>query len=135
VSDVDRLRRLASPAAALGGMLLAVTYVGTVDPHETGHYPSCPTWTLFGVYCPGCGSLRAINSLAHGDVGAAVGSNAFAVLALALLAYWWVRWTGRRWSNRPRRGLAHPAWSWALLAAILAFTAIRNLPFGSALAP
>jgi hypothetical protein len=133
--DVRRRVRLAGPLAALGGLVVAVTYVGRVDPHEPGHYPACPIRAGLGIFCPGCGSLRALNSLAHGDLGAAVGSNVLAVLALPLLAFWWVRWVRRQWSGRPRASLAQPTWTWILLAAVLAFTVVRNLPVGSALAP
>ncbi|GMA37439.1 DUF2752 domain-containing protein [Demequina litorisediminis] len=54
---LGRLHPLVVPLAVGAGALAAVTYVGNVDPHEGGHYPTCPSLLLTGFYCPGCGSL------------------------------------------------------------------------------
>ena len=45
---------------------------------------------MTGAWCPGCGSLRAVNDLTHGDVLAAASSNLVLVLALPVLALLWV---------------------------------------------
>ena len=37
-----------------------------------GHYPTCPFLAITGWYCPGCGSLRAVHDLLHGDLAGAV---------------------------------------------------------------
>jgi hypothetical protein len=109
--------------------------VGSVDPNEPGHYPVCPLLALTGVYCPGCGGLRSAHALAHGDVAAALGANALAVLGFALFAVFVVFWVVRVLRSRPVTvPLRSPHW-WALGAAALIFTVVRNLPAGSSLAP
>ena len=35
-----------------------------------------------GIYCPGCGGLRAVNDLTNGDVGAALSSNILVTLMI-----------------------------------------------------
>ncbi|MDH2428562.1 DUF2752 domain-containing protein [Sphaerisporangium sp. TRM90804] len=132
-------RRGRALAAPLGTAVLAaavVAYVGAVDPGEPGHYPPCPFLFVTGLYCPGCGTLRAIHALAHGDVPSALGLNVLTVGTVPFLLFWWGRWTLRAWQGRPaRRTLAHPGWLYGLLALIVVFWVARNLPSGAFLAP
>ena len=46
-----------------------------------GTTPSCPLYAVSGLYCPGCGTLRCLHALTHGDLGAALGFNVLTVLA------------------------------------------------------
>ncbi|MET4667390.1 hypothetical protein ABID94_000246 [Streptomyces sp. PvR018] len=129
------LGRLATPLGILAAVTAAFTYVGTVDPNDPGHYPVCPLLKLTGVFCPGCGGLRSAHAFIHGDLGAAFSANAVATTGYFLFAAVWVLWLVRAWRGRPLRiGLA-PAWWWGIGALLLIFTVVRNLPFGSALAP
>src|SRR4051794_1840765 len=74
----------------------ALAYVGVVDPHLPGTlFPPCPFRLLTGWNCPFCGGLRMTHDLLHGDVGAAVVDNVFALIGLPLLAIW-VLWRIRR---------------------------------------
>jgi hypothetical protein len=129
------MSRAAAPAAVLGLAAAATAYVAAVDPNEPGHYPGCPFLALTGWYCPGCGSLRTVHALAHGDVAAAFGLNPLTVLALPLLAATWLLWTRRRLAGRERTRVA-PAWTLhLLLVAMLLFWFLRNLPAFTWLAP
>ena len=56
--------RRRAPLAVAGAALVAVVTVGVRDPHAAGNYPTCPSIALFGVHCPGCGSMRAMHELA-----------------------------------------------------------------------
>ncbi|MFI1929566.1 DUF2752 domain-containing protein [Streptomyces sp. NPDC020330] len=130
-----RVRRLATPVGILAAVAGAFAYVGTVDPNESGHYPVCPLLQLTGVLCPGCGGLRSAHAFIHGDLGAALEANAIATVGYFLFAAVWVLWLVRAWRGQPLRiGLA-PVWWWGVGAVLLIFTVVRNLPFGSALAP
>jgi hypothetical protein len=128
-------RRLAGPFATAGLTAAVVGYVGLVDPNQAGHYPTCPFLFLTGFYCPGCGSLRAIHALAHLDVLTAVDRNPLTVAAVPLLVWTWLRWTRRAARGRARTWAA-PTWAvWSLLAVILGFWLLRNLPGLEWLAP
>ena len=130
-----RARALRAPVAAAGVALAATTYVGLVDPNQSGHYPTCPFLFITGYYCPGCGSLRAVHALTHGDVGAAVGLNVLAVVGMVLAATIWGRWVLRSWRGQPRTRVA-PAWTLYLaLGVVVVFWNVRNLTVGEALAP
>lgn len=135
-ATAGRWERMAAPAFTTGGLALATLALHVRDPHEQNSWGLCPSAAL-GFSCPGCGGLRAVNDLTHGDLAAALSSNLllvvampFAVLALAL-------WGRDRW-----RGTA-PTARWrrlrplvpALVVAVVAFTVARNLAFGSWLAP
>ncbi|GII26662.1 DUF2752 domain-containing protein [Planotetraspora mira] len=133
---VDRLRSVLAPLGVAAVTGAAFTYVGAVDPNQPGHYPTCPFLFLTGLYCPGCGSLRAMHALGHADFVSALGLNPLAVATLPFLLFWWGRWTLRSWQGRPARtSLAHPAYIWGLFVVVLVFGVVRNTPFGQFLAP
>lgn len=128
-------RRLLAPVATLAGVAAAFAYVGAVDPNEPGHYPVCPLLRFTGLYCPGCGGLRSAHAFVHGDLPAALGANAPAVLGYGLFAVVMVLWLIRVIRAVPMRLAISPAWWWGIGAVLALFTLVRNLPFGSALAP
>jgi hypothetical protein len=125
------LRPLGVAVAALVG----TGYVATVDPNAVGHYPTCPFLAITGWYCPGCGSLRALHALAHGDVWSALARNPFAVVAAGYLVVSWVLWFERTARGRPRRWLAPPWVLYTVLGAILVFWVLRNVPGWTWLSP
>ncbi len=136
VTPPRSLRARLAPPLAVGGVAAAVvTYVGVVDPNQAGHYPTCPFLWLTGLYCPGCGSLRAIHALAHLDVVTALDRNPMTVLAVPLLVAVYVLWTARTVRGRPRTWVAPPWLVWSLLGAIIAFWVLRNVPAFGWLAP
>lgn len=49
--------------------------------------PHCPFHLLTGLYCPGCGSQRALSSLLHGEFLQATRFNVLLVVCLPLLFY------------------------------------------------
>ena len=86
---------------------------------------------LLGIDCPGCGSLRMLYSLLHGDLPAAARFNALALIALVLLVWAYAVWTYGRIVGR--RLLNWPDHRWAAavaLAAVSVWFVVRNLPFG-----
>lgn len=123
------------PLAVGAAGLLGAGYVTAVDPNAAGHYPTCPFLWATGWYCPGCGALRAMHALGHGDVMTALARNPFAVVAAGYIAISWMLWLRRRVTGRPTSWLA-PAWVLhGVLGAILVFWALRNLPGWTWLSP
>jgi hypothetical protein len=134
-SGTGRVRAMRGPLAAAGAALAATTYVALVDPNESGHYPACPFLAVTGYFCPGCGSLRAVHALTHGDLRAAVGLNVLTVVAAVAVSGLWGQWALRRWRGQPRSRVA-PAWTlYLVLGAVVVFWIVRNLTVGEALAP
>ncbi|MCN9239741.1 DUF2752 domain-containing protein [Streptomyces sp. RY43-2] len=129
------LRRTAPPVGVLAGVLAAFAYVGAVDPNQPGHYPVCPLLRFAGVFCPGCGGLRSAHAFVHGDVLAALQDNALAVGGYLLFAVVWSVWLVRAVRGRPLRLDLGPVHLWCLGTLLVAFTVVRNLPFGGWLHP
>ena len=71
---------MVAPVATIAGLAAATISLHLRDPHASGSWGYCPI-SLLGLYCPGCGGLRAVNDLTHGDVIGAVSSNALLILA------------------------------------------------------
>ena len=100
--------------------------------HHPSHYPipQCPFSSLTGLYCPGCGSLRSLHFLLHGEIAAAVRRNPLAVFLLPYLAVSCGRqgltFVGAMKTSEVTTSGAAERW---LIAAIGAFFVLRNLPF------
>lgn len=116
--------------AAIGiALAAAVTLLRVFDPATSTLFPPCPFRYVTGLYCPGCGSLRAVHQLLHGDLHAAWAMNPLTVLLLPFLAYALACETALYW-----RGLRLPqftlrgTWIRALCASILLFGIARNIP-------
>ncbi|ASU83485.1 DUF2752 domain-containing protein [Nocardiopsis gilva YIM 90087] len=137
---LSRIQRRLHPATApllLGAVGIAgAIMVHFIDPHEPGHYPTCPWLMMTGTFCPGCGSMRAINALTNLDLTGALRMNVLTIALLPVMAYSYAKWV--YYSFRPPTEhvrAAHPFWLWLFLGVILAFWVVRNLPFASVLAP
>lgn len=91
--------------------------------------PTCPSLTVTGLYCPGCGTLRAGHHLLHFHWLDALRHNPLTVAFTPLIALWLLAHVdtlvrGRRW------GVDLAPWlGWALVIAVLGFWGLRNVPF------
>ncbi|PRX47099.1 uncharacterized protein DUF2752 [Prauserella shujinwangii] len=127
----ERVRRLAPPAAAAGAAAVACAVVWWGDPTTPGGpLPVCPTKALFGLTCPGCGGMRMLYSLLHGDLAAALHFNAVTVVLLALCLWSFAAWTVGRWRGRWVRTWLHLRWTPVAFGVVfVAWFVLRNLPF------
>jgi hypothetical protein len=131
-----RGRRMLAPAASIGALSLLTLALHARDPHQHGSWGLCPS-AMMGIYCPGCGGLRAVNDLTHGDVGAALSSNILVTLLIPVGVVLLAIWAVDRWRGHTRR----VPWQWlrplvvAMVAVLVAFTVARNTGAGAWLAP
>lgn len=133
---VRRARAVLAPLAVAVAAGAGTLLVALVDPGEPGHYPTCPFLALTGLYCPGCGGLRAVHALTHGDPITALGFNPLVVVMIPVVVLLWGRWTLFSWQGRRDVGKAiNPAYIWAFLGLMIVFWIVRNVPFGEFLAP
>lgn len=113
--------------------------LAVVDPNQPGRYPTCPILLLTGHWCPGCGGLRAVHDLAHGQVLTALSANLLVVIMVPVLIMLWARWVFTRSAGpraQPRTSRSVPSWLlWLLLVMVGVFWGLRNLPVTAWLAP
>lgn len=96
-----------------------------------GPFPVCVFKAQWGIDCPGCGGLRMLYSLLHGDLSAAVKFNALGVVAVVLLVWAYAAWTYGRLGRRQVWSWQHHRWSLPVaLALVLVWFMVRNLGFG-----
>lgn len=111
--------------AALAGAVL----LWNVDPTQAGSpLPSCPSQWLTGLFCPGCGTTRALHALLHLDFATAMAMNPLLVLSLPfvalLLANHFFTLPGG-WRHAARR--VGDARAWAVV--LITYAIARNLPW------
>jgi hypothetical protein len=111
----ERMRTvgLATLGAAIGGAIFVF------DPTRLGVFPPCPLHELTGLWCPGCGSTRALHQLVHGHLGLAFRLNPLAISLLPLVGYLAVR---------HERVAMKAVWIWTLLVTVVLFGILRNIP-------
>lgn len=117
---------MAGAALVAGGCL----YLALVDPNTSSAYPPCPLKVLTGLDCAGCGGLRATHALLTGDPVRAADHNLLAVALLPLLAYVVLRWALRRTGRELPALRWHPAMTFVAVAVVVAYSVVRNLPWG-----
>ncbi|MDF3044525.1 MAG: hypothetical protein K0R30_753 [Ornithinibacter sp.] len=123
-----RWHRLVRPAAVGAAVAAGTAYVAAVDPNEPGHYPLCPTYALAGIYCPGCGMLRATHDLVHLDLAGALARNPLVLPIYAALLVLFVVWLRAAWTGRPL-SWDPPTWMpWVLAGVFVAVLVVRNVP-------
>lgn len=108
------LKTIVMGAIGVGLVVLFLFKPGTVP------YPTCVFHKLTGLYCPGCGSTRALYQLLHGNILDALHDNVMAVLAIPFLIY-------AAFRKEPLSTL-HPYWVWGIFYGLVLFTVFRNIP-------
>ncbi|MCF7956272.1 MAG: DUF2752 domain-containing protein [Phycisphaerae bacterium] len=121
------LRLLLAGTSATILAVAVILYFAT--PGESDLFPPCPFKSLTGLYCAGCGTLRGLHQLLHGNLVAAMGLNPLMVLSLPYLGYAYFSLWSKVTRGKPLPSKFIPAkWLWMLLAAIILFAIVRNIP-------
>lgn len=127
----ENVRAMSKRTMVAAGLFLGVglAVLGIYDPASSGIFPPCPLHYLTGLYCPGCGSLRAIHQLLQGHLQGAWAMNPLTCLLLPFLIY---GLTSHALLCARGRGLPRVVMSAAsiraLCAVIVLFGILRNLP-------
>jgi hypothetical protein len=136
-SVASRRQRLVGPLLTGGAVLATTVALHFRDPHQHGSWGLCPLYALTGIYCPGCGALRATNDLSDGHLWQAASSNLLFVALIPLIVFGYLRWVADAWNDvrRTRNVALQRNLGIVLLGLMAVFTLARNLPFGTWLAP
>lgn len=132
IDSGTRLRKLLIKAALICGVGLGYAFFSSI--FQWGI--PCPIHAITGLYCPGCGVSRMCMALLHLDFLEAASWNIgiMVILPIGIMVFFCqaVRYvkTGdarlRRWQD---------ILIWVMIAWLLLFTVLRNLPWFSFLAP
>ncbi len=97
-------------------------------PEKYSFYPVCPIYRYVHLYCPGCGSTRALAALLHGRLAEAMHYNPLFVALVPLLLVFAALVYGKaiirneiQWPAVPKPALTF------FLALVAVFTIARNL--------
>lgn len=113
-------------AAAAAALTLVLAHV---DPNIAGNpLPPCPLHATTGLFCPGCGSTRALHALVDGDLKRAASMNVLLIASLPLLPVVALDAAGALSAPlRTRLRWILDARGWA--AVLIAYALLRNLPW------
>ena len=98
--------------------VMAGVVLYTFDPSQNRFFPVCPSFALTGLYCPGCGTTRALHALLHGDFARAASMNVAVFVTLPLLAL----------LMAVPRLRYHRGFSIAILICVVLYGVLRNVP-------
>lgn len=94
----------------------------------------CPSLTLLHIYCPGCGSTRAVAALLHGELLLALRQNSVIPVMLLMAVLYYLEFALKVWGVRFRFPVIHnKVFITALFVCWLIYAVVRN--FVPAIAP
>ncbi len=89
--------------------------------------PGCPSYTYFGIYCPGCGNTRSVQHLLAGDLPRSLRYNPVPVLAIILVALLYTELLLKN-LNKPVKLIPRSKGFWiSVLVIFLSYYIIRNI--------
>jgi hypothetical protein len=100
------------------------------NPSTSIFFPKCPFHTITGLYCPGCGSQRAIHDMMHLNIFEAINHNAlmFFTFTFGIGLYLYSK---KKFSDL----IYHPKSPLIIFGIIFLFGVLRNLDRFHFLAP
>ena len=110
-------------SAAVTGILLLYFFL---DARKLP-FPQCPFYMVFDLYCPGCGSQRAMSALLHGDIISSLHNNVLLVIFLPMLFYSGIV----SFISKGKKTIAFwydPLFVKMVMLVVLSFWLLRNLP-------
>lgn len=129
ISFVEQRNQRLEAFLILLSAIIGIILLYIFNPGTSSIYPPCPFHALTGLYCPGCGSLRALHQILHGELSSAFGLNPLMVLSLPFLAYGFVSYfVDRIWGISFPVAFIPATCIWSYLGVILLFWAVRNIP-------
>ena len=99
------------------------------NPADHLFFPKCPSLTLTGLKCPGCGSQRTIHALLHFDIYSAFSYNALLVLLIPYLLIVIASRITQFFNPYSKFALRihHPYIIWSFFVIVIIFWITRNI--------
>ena len=103
-------------------------FIFRYSPADSGLYPPCLFQKITGLYCPGCGTARALHALLHGRISTAISYNASLVVLAPTFLHLYVRCCLRNIKRMAATCELPPSLYKALLIIVVIFGILRNIP-------
>ena len=111
-------------------VLLLVSLYYFFNPTVSNFFPKCPFYIMTGLFCPGCGSQRAVHDMMHLNIFEAINHNAlmFFTFTFGIGLYLYSK---KKFSDL----IYHPKSPLIIFGIIFLFGVLRNLDRFHFLAP
>lgn len=112
-------------------VLVVISLYTFFDARSPGSFfPQCPFHALTGLFCPGCGSQRALSALLHGNFIDALHDNFLAMISLPVLLFAATVYSLNFFREKKlKQSIFYKTWFvWTVLSAVILFTILRNIP-------
>ena len=117
-------------AGILALILLLVIFYFFGNPDNNGLFPECVFHSVTGLYCPGCGSQRAVHCLLHLDLKGVASNNLLFLPGLAVIFYGiFLSAVNKKLGTHYRNFLYHKRAPLYIFIIIVLFAVLRNLPY------
>ena len=128
--ELPRRTKRIVPAVGLSAAgLVMVAVLFCFEPTGSAIYPVCLFHKFTGLNCPGCGSLRALHHLTHGDFATAFHCNPLLIVALTVMVLTLIcRQVSQRGSRFGATIFARRTTGWAICVIVILFGVLRNVP-------
>lgn len=113
------MTRMIRNALMLTMLSLGLLILYHCNPETTAWFPKCVIYRFTGLYCPGCGTARAVFAMLHGDVIVSLCNQILLFPAVVLCVAMIIK---------PRLML-NQCLCWGTFAVICIYGIIRNLPW------
>ena len=108
--------------------LLALIYFYHVNPGDNGPGIACMTYTVFGLYCAGCGLTRQLHHLLHGEFAVAFSYNPMGIIIWPVFLVMYVVFI--RWVVFKKPLPKLPLWVVIVFTILLIiYMILRNIPY------
>lgn len=108
------------------GLILAILYF-FINP-SSAFFPKCPIYSTTGIYCPGCGSQRALHDFLHLDLKGVLEHNILFLFGILILIYdITIKILNEYFNKRIRNLLNYKRTPIIILIVIVLFWIVRNI--------
>ena len=109
-------------------LILVLSLYFFYSPNEFPFFPKCPFHSITGLYCPGCGSQRAIHEILHGNLWEGLKHNLLFLLLIFVLGYQIIIYYFELFGRNTHKNILHrPLTTYAILIIVILFWIFRNI--------
>lgn len=113
---------------------LAIVFLGILslyfwyNPTNSEVFPKCPFYLATNIYCPGCGSQRAIHKILNMQIIGGLQHNWLLLLVILVLGYQMIVYLLKMTGRTIQKNILHrPVTTYAILIIVILFWILRNI--------